>query len=222
MIELVGVSHGILRIERCDIPDGLTAVIGPNGSGKTTLLRLISGIASPTGGEIRIDGKPPDVRETGWMNEVPGRNILIGTVRDEIASPLRFRHLECRELDEQVRIVAGLSGIEALLKRPGSRLSGGEMALTGLCAAMAPGPHVLVLDEFDSHLDQGAADRVWGQILSGKARYTVFSTQDMERAAGADQIIFLREGRIHAAGTPEIVFSRVAEPCFRPLFREFS
>ena len=93
MIVIEGLRSRSLEIPRLEIPRGTTAVIGPNGSGKTTLLKLLAGISLPGSGSIRIDGAGPRMAEIGWVNEFPDRNIIFSTVADEVASPLRFRHI---------------------------------------------------------------------------------------------------------------------------------
>ena len=98
MIALSAINHGVLNIPSLQIPPGSTAIIGPNGSGKTTLLQIIAGITSPHRGSVSIDGKSPASVNTGWLNEYPDRNLLFGTVSDEIASPLRFRHDPCPDV----------------------------------------------------------------------------------------------------------------------------
>jgi energy-coupling factor transport system ATP-binding protein len=217
MIELSSVRHGILNIPSLLILPGSTVIIGPNGSGKTTLLKIIAGITAPQRGTIIIDGKSPALVNTGWLNEYPDRNLLFGTVSDEIASPLRFRHDPCPEVREQVNIVAKESGISHLLGRRTRDLSGGEKVLVSLATAMVTSPLVLVLDESDSHLDQGSTDTLTRLIRSSKALYIIWCTQDMEAAAGADRVILLEKGVVTRHGNPGEVFAELSGDCLYPL-----
>ncbi len=142
-----------LAIDALTIKPGITTIIGANGSGKTTFLKLCAGIAVPDSGTLLIDDVPPRETEIGWVNEFPDRNILFVNVFDEIASPLRFRRIPCDEIDSNVRACAETMGITHLLKRAVRELSGGEKVLVSLAAALVHHPKVLVLDEYDSHLD---------------------------------------------------------------------
>ncbi|MEI6292776.1 MAG: energy-coupling factor ABC transporter ATP-binding protein [Methanomicrobiales archaeon] len=217
MIELSSIRHGILNIPSLLILPGSTVIIGPNGSGKTTLLQIIAGITSPQQGTIIIDGKSPTSVNTGWLNEYPDRNLLFGTVSDEIASPLRFRHDPCAEVRDQVNSVAQDSGTSHLLGRRTRDLSGGEKVLVSLATAMVTRPLVLVLDESDSHLDQESTNTLTRLIRSSKAPYNVWCTQDMEAAAGADRVILLEGGVVTRSGTPFEVFSELSGDCLYPL-----
>lgn len=157
MITAEKIRYHSLAIEDLRIAPGITSLIGPNGSGKTTLLKLFAGIAVPESGMVRIDGIPPRNVEIGWLNEFPDRNILFGSVTDEIASPLRFRHLPCPIIEERVREMMESAALRHLETRPVHTLSGGEKVLVALAAAIVIRPQVLVLDEYDSHLDTNSA-----------------------------------------------------------------
>jgi energy-coupling factor transport system ATP-binding protein len=217
MIEISSIHHGILRIPSLGISPGSTVIIGPNGSGKTTLLQIIAGMTIPHRGTITIDGKSPASVNTGWLNEYPDRNLLFGTVSDEIASPLRFRNDPCPDIRDQVNSVALNLGISHLLDRRTRNLSGGEKVLVSLATAMVTRPLVLVLDESDSHLDRESTNTFTRLIRSSQVTYLVWCTQDMEAATGADQVIFLEGGSVTHSGTPEEVFTGLSGDCLYPL-----
>jgi energy-coupling factor transport system ATP-binding protein len=216
MIELSSIHHGVLTIPLLGISPGSTVIIGPNGSGKTTLLKIIAGMTIPQLGTTTIDGQSPASVNTGWLNEYPDRNLLFGTVSDEIASPLRFRQDPCNEVREQVNSVALDLGISHLLGRRTRDLSGGEKVLVSLATAMVTRPLVLVLDESDSHLDQDSTNTFTRLIRTSQVRYLVWCTQDMETATGADHIIFLEGGSVTRSGTPQEVFAGLSGDCLYP------
>jgi len=216
MIEINGLSHRVLAIPGLLIPDGRVAVIGPNGGGKTTLLRLVAGIDLPVSGEILIDGLAPRSREVGWVGEQPDRQIIFHRVSDEIASPLRFRHDPCPVVEERVKAVAGELGIGGLLGRETGDLSEGEKALAAFGAAVAAGPHILILDETDSNLDQESAGAVEGLIRRVSCPHVLQATQRMELAARADHILFLEKGRVLHSGSPAAVFAALSGTPFSP------
>lgn len=217
MIELAGVTVRNLVVPSLALPPGTTAVIGPNGSGKTTLLRLIAGLAVPAIGTIRIDGKEPSGVSIGFVNEYPDRNILFPRVFDEIAGPLRFRHLPCTAVEGGVLHAAEEGGFSRLLDRETDTLSGGEKVLLGVLSAVVSRPDVLVLDEFDSHLDPSTLARADRLIAGSGAGYVVRCTQNMDLAARCGNVIALFAGRVHASGGPDEVFSGISGTCFYPL-----
>jgi energy-coupling factor transport system ATP-binding protein len=210
------ISRG-LEIPDLALPPGRTAVIGPNGGGKTRFLRLIAGLDSPREGIVAVDGRSPRECEVGWVDEFPDRNMLFSRVDEEIAGPLRFRHTNCPEIRSRVSGIASEVGILHLAERETLHLSGGEKALVALAAAFACTPDILVLDEFDSHLDREASKQVQDMLGNRRFRYVVWCTQDMESAREADMVAYLEKGRIARSGSPRDVFSGLKNSCFYPL-----
>jgi energy-coupling factor transport system ATP-binding protein len=209
-----------LKIDALTIKPGITTIIGANGSGKTTFLKLCAGIALPDSGSLLIDDTLPRKNEIGWVNEFPDRNILFVNVFDEIASPLRFRRTPCNEIDSEVRTCAETLGITHLLKRAVRDLSGGEKVLVSLAAALVHHPKVLVLDEYDSHLDAHSLTRIEQGIRTSGAKYVIRCTQQMETAVQSDYLLFFDSGRITCAGTPGYVFPFLKGTAYYPLLWE--
>jgi energy-coupling factor transport system ATP-binding protein len=217
MITAEKIRYRTLTIENLRIAPGITSVIGPNGSGKTTLLKLLAGIAVPDAGTILVDGVPPRNTEIGWVNEFPDRNILFGSAFEEIASPLRFRHVPCKDIEARVGSIMESVGITHLRTRPMQELSGGEKVLVALASTLVFRPQVLVLDEYDSHLDANRGGEIAQTIRKSAVSYVIHCTQDIEAAAGGDAVIFLEEGKVSCTGTPEDVFTSLAGTAFYPL-----
>jgi energy-coupling factor transport system ATP-binding protein len=97
------------------------------------------------------------------------------------------------------------------------KLSGGEKVLVALAAALVFRPQVLVLDEFDSHLDANRGEEIAQTISKSAVSYVIHCTQDIEAAAGGDAVIFLEEGKVSCTGTPEDVFTSLTGTAFYPL-----
>lgn len=216
MIRATGIRHGILDIPYLELAPGYTVVIGPNGSGKTTLLRVLSGLEDPQQGEVRVGGRAPEEMSIGWINEFPGKNSLFLKVGEELASPLRFLHWPCGEISERVEDIAKKFGITHLMDRDIITLSGGEQVLVALATALIAGPDLLILDEWDSHLDSVTADTLHGLVLGSRVHWIIQCTQDMDRAARADTVIFLSRGRVKEQGSPREVFGMCKTTCWYP------
>jgi energy-coupling factor transport system ATP-binding protein len=217
MIEIRNLRYGSLHVGNLDLSRGITTVIGRNGSGKTTFLRLCAGIALPDAGTILIDGKSPRQREMGWINEFPDRNMLFSNVRDEIASPLRFRYFVPDDTDRSVQRIAERLGIQNLLSRQIQSLSGGEKVLVALAAALIFEPEILILDEYDSHLEEKRGTQIERILLESGCDYILRCTQQMETAVKSDNLVVLEEGRLIHTGTPRDVFPLLTATLFYPL-----
>ena len=216
MITFENIRYRLLTIDTLTIAPGVTSVIGPNGSGKSTFLKICAGIAEPKSGMVLVDGKAPRETEIGFVNEFPDRNILFSTVKDELASPLRFRHTPCGETERTVRACAGTMGITSLLDREMLELSGGEKVLVALATACINRPRVLVLDEYDSHLDADRCAWIHSALRVSGAEYIIRCTQQMETAAESDRLLYMEKGKVVHAGTPAAVFPLLSDTPFYP------
>jgi len=217
MISFENVRYRRLFIDSLTIAPGVTSIIGPNGSGKSTFLKICAGIAEPDCGSVLVDGRSPRETEIGYVNEFPDRNILFSTVKDELASPLRFRHTMCKETDQAVRACGEMMGITRLLDRNMQDLSGGEKVLVAIATACISRPRVLILDECDSHLDADRCAWLDTVLRASGAEYIIRCTQQVESAANGDHLLFIEKGRMMHAGTPAAVFPLLAGTPFYPL-----
>ena len=171
-------------------------VLGPNGSGKTTLLRVLAGLLRPSSGEAAVLGAP--LPAEAWR--LRGRVGYLGH------SPSLYRDLTPRE---NLRLAASLHGlgepggarIEELLDAVGmqaraddriAELSAGMAQRIAACMSVLHEPELLLLDEPDSHLDEGARELV-GRLTGAAPRRTrVLVSHERERAtAEADQVLEL-------------------------------
>lgn len=188
----------------------LIGLLGPSGSGKTTILRMIAGLETPDSGDIIIDG----VR----VNDLAASKRGIGfvfqnyalfrymTVYDNIAFGLRVQKADKKKIDERVRELIQLIGLEGLEKRYPSQLSGGQRQRVAFARALAPNPQLLLLDEPFAAIDAKVRKelRSWLREMIEKLGVTsIFVTHDQDEAIEvADEIIITNKGRIEQTGTP--------------------
>jgi energy-coupling factor transport system ATP-binding protein len=151
------------------------------------------------------------------VNEFPDRNILFSIVYDEIASPLRFRHTATDEIPLKVNAVIKRLGIRHLLSRKVRELSGGEKVLVSLAAALVCTPGILLLDEYDTHLDGARSSQIGHLLSASECGYVLRCSQDMETAATSDFLILLNTGNLVHAGNPTEVFAHLSGTPYYPL-----
>ena len=221
MIRLDGVSRRWPEFAIRDItlevkPGQYLAVVGPTGAGKTLLLELLLGIYQPDRGRVWIGGK--DV--TGEAPERRGIAIVYQdyllfphlTVEQNLEFGLRYGPDGEAARKRKVRETAKLLGVDHLLARYESTLSGGEKQRVALGRALITGPRVLLLDEPLSSLDRGTARRLRGELKAlhaAKGLTTIHVTHDLSEARQlGDAIALIHEGELHAAGTPDDLLRR--------------
>jgi iron complex transport system ATP-binding protein len=202
----------------------LACVLGPNGSGKTTLLRLMTGLARPGSGEIRVLGAPlgsyrgaalarsvayvpqetlPAVGFTALETVLMGRSPHTGVLGFETAADWHAARVALRQTDA-----------EAFADRSLEELSGGERQRVIIARALAQEPQVILLDEPTSFLDIRHQHAIFGllvRLVREQAKTVVCVSHDVSLAAAyADDLVLLSHGRVAAAGTPaEVVRPQV-------------
>ena len=204
----------------------LIGLLGSSGSGKTTILRMIAGLETPDSGEIVIDGQV--------VNDIPASERGIGfvfqnyalfrymTVYDNIAFGLKVQKKDKKYIDERVRELVKLIGLEGLEKRYPSQLSGGQKQRVAFARALAPNPHLLLLDEPFAAIDAKVRQelRSWLKEMIEKLGITsIFVTHDQDEAIEvADEIIITNRGRIEQKGTPLEIYQNPQTPFVASFF----
>ncbi|MBE0342843.1 ATP-binding cassette domain-containing protein, partial [Paenibacillus sp. 28ISP30-2] len=147
-----------LSIERGEI----FGVIGHSGAGKSTLIRCINLLERPTSGEVWVDGVNLATVSQSQLQKQRRKigmifqhfNLLSSaTVYDNIAFPLRLVNTPKEKLDQKVRELLELVGLEEHSAKYPSQLSGGQKQRVGIARALASDPHVLLCDEATSALE---------------------------------------------------------------------
>jgi len=208
----------------------VTAVIGPSGCGKSTHLRTYNRIfnlyrSQRAAGEILFDGgdilsPQTDLldlrRRIGMIFQKPSPFPM--TVFDNIAYGLRQHYKMSRsELSDRVEHALKRSAIwdevKHKLNEPGTALSGGQQQRLCIARAIAPEPHVLLMDEPCSAIDPVGTAKIEELILDLKSKYTiVLVTHNMQQAARvSDYTAFFFQGHIIEFGATAQIFSKPAK-----------
>jgi len=197
--ELVMAVDGInLQVEK-----GMTfGVIGENGSGKSTLLKLVAGIAKPTSGRLKVEGKISALIElgAGFHPEISGREnvfingIMLGLSKKEIS----------RKFDEIVRFAE----LEDFIDAPVKTYSSGMYMRLGFSVAINVNPDVLLIDEVLAVGDAAFVPKCLDRIddFRRRKKTILFVSHDLATVEKiCDKVAWMKGGKIQMLGEPKRV-----------------
>jgi ABC-type sugar transport system ATPase subunit len=205
------VVHGI----DIDIKDGeFLVLVGPSGCGKSTLLRMIAGLESITGGELRIGEKVVnDVHPGDRDIAMVFQNYALYphyTVFKNIAYPLALAKKPKAEIDKRVREVAELLELTDYLNRKPGQLSGGQRQRVAMGRAIIREAQLFLMDEPLSNLDAKLRVQMRGEIARLQRRVgttMVYVTHDqVEAMTMGHRVAVLKDGRLQQIGTPDEIY----------------
>jgi multiple sugar transport system ATP-binding protein len=215
-------SYGALDIIHgvdLGIQDGeFVVLVGPSGCGKSTLLRMIAGLETITGGEVRIGGRvvndlDPKDRDIAMVFQ----NYALYphmTVATNMGFSLEHRGTGKAQIAERVKWAADILGLSHLLDRYPRQLSGGQRQRVAMGRAIVRDPQVFLFDEPLSNLDAKLRVVMRGEIKSLHQKLkttTVYVTHDqVEAMTMADKIVVLNAGRVEQVGAPLDLYDRPA------------
>jgi multiple sugar transport system ATP-binding protein len=211
----VAVIHGIdLEVRQGEF----CVFVGPSGCGKSTLLRMIAGLESISGGEVRIGGdvvndRPPRARDIAMVFQdyalYPHKSLY-----DNMAFGLRLRKTPEAEIKRRVMDAARLLRIDHMLDRRPAALSGGQRQRVAIGRAIVRQPQVFLFDEPLSNLDAQLRQEMRTEIKQLHQRLgatMIYVTHDqVEAMTLADRIAVLSAGHLMQHDTPDAIYNRPA------------
>ena len=206
-------------------PGTMTALVGPSGSGKSTVAKLIAGYWDVTSGSITLGGHE--------LKDMP-----LSEIADQISYVSQDNYLFNRSIRENIRMgrpsatdaeveqAAKQSGCDAFIRKldngydtvvgsAGSHLSGGERQRIAIARAMLKNAPVVILDEATAYIDpenEALVQKAISTLTVGKTLIVI--AHRLSTIVGADNIVVVKDGTIHAQGTHE----KLLETC--PLYRD--
>jgi spermidine/putrescine ABC transporter ATP-binding subunit len=194
------------------------ALLGPSGCGKTTLLRMISGLDSPSEGQIYIGGEdmaftPPNKRPTNMVFQSYAVFPHM-TVADNVAYGLRVTGVAEDEVKRRVGEGLEMTKLAHLADRKPDQMSGGQRQRVALARALVKRPKVLLLDEPLSALDAKLRDDMRLELtrLQQTVGITfIMVTHDQDEAlAMAGRIAVMDKGAVQQLATPSELYEKPA------------
>ena len=199
----------------------IVALIGPSGSGKSTFIRCLNMMELPTAGSVHFRGRAirPKFRDAGdtigvgtlrrhvgmvfqHFNLFPHMTVLQNVIEGPV-TVLKSGKADAKALALDLLAQVGLADKHAAYP---NHLSGGQKQRVAIARALAMQPDVLLLDEVTSALDPELVGEVLSVIhrLADNGMTMAIVTHEMGFAADvADRVIFLDQGHIAVAGSPD-------------------
>jgi heme exporter protein A len=197
-------------------------LVGPNGAGKTTLMNVISTLAKPTGGQVRVagydlaDGAVEVRRKLGLVSH---KTLLYQDLSGEQNLHFYARMYDVAGADARIEMVLRRVGLWGRQRDPVRTYSRGMQQRLAIARAMLHNPPILLLDEPDTGLDQHAAAMLTDLLHEvGATRRTVLmTTHNLERGLElGDRVAILAGGRIaYQASKSDLDVGRFREIYYR-------
>ncbi len=193
-------------------------LVGPSGCGKSTALRMIAGLESITGGEMKIGEKVVnDVEPKDRDIAMVFQNYALYphmSVYDNIGFALKLAKVPKEEIDQRVRKAAEILELTANLDRKPGQLSGGQRQRVAMGRAIVRQPAAFLMDEPLSNLDAKLRVQMRAEIAALQRELgvtTVYVTHDqIEAMTMGDRVAVLKDGYLQQVDTPQNLYDRPA------------
>lgn len=204
-----------------DIEEGsFVTIVGPSGCGKTTILCSITGLETPSSGEIRLQGKditelPPYRRNIGLVFQdyalFPHK-----TVFDNVAFGLKMRNASEERQRERVEEMLEMVNLEGYEEKYPNECSGGEQQRIAVARAIAFDPALVLMDEPLSNLDKNLRNSIRTELRRIQAETgvtTIYVTHNQNEALSlGDKLAVMNNGHLEQYDAPETVYRNPASP----------
>ena len=195
-------------------------VIGPSGAGKSTFLQCLNYLLPPDSGDIWLEGKKVNARDTRELCALRQQvgmifqdfNLFDHLTAEENVSIALRKVMGCNKAEARNRALTELSRV-GLAKRAAlypAQLSGGQKQRVAIARALAMDPKVMLLDEPTSALDPELVGEVLSVIrdLADGGMTMIMATHQMDFArALATDILFMEQGKIIEQGAPDVLLA---------------
>ena len=221
----VPVLHGVSLLVQ---PAQFTVLLGPSGSGKTTLLNLVGCLDRPDAGQVLVAGRDTASMSDDELADFRARHIgfifqsynllPVLSAYENIEYPMLLAGVPAVRRARRVGKLLELVGLaDRARNRPG-QLSGGQRQRVAIARALALKPRLVIADEPTANLDSRTGRAILALMRRMQQRYRIsflFSSHDRAVIGAADDIFFLKDGRVRGVRRrpgSEAVDGRPSEP----------
>ncbi|HEY3729842.1 MAG TPA: ATP-binding cassette domain-containing protein [Steroidobacteraceae bacterium] len=205
------VDHISFEVQRGQI----FGLLGPNGAGKTTTFRMLCGLLTPTGGQLRVAGA--DVRRAAaaareHLGYVAQKFSLYGplSVLENLEFFASAYGLRGQRRQQRIDWATRQFELQPHLRTTSAQLPGGYKQRLAMAAALLHEPEILFLDEPTSGADPLARRAFWRRItaLADQGVTIIVTTHFMQEAEYCDRIAIMDSGQVLSQGSPAEVRAR--------------
>ncbi|MDE3230686.1 MAG: ABC transporter ATP-binding protein [Chloroflexota bacterium] len=204
-----GIVHALRGVDVRLEPGELVALRGRSGSGKTTLLNILTGIDSPTSGQVVLLGH--DLARLNETRRAILRREEVGvlfqnahlfpllTAQENAELPLRLAHASPKRRAEQARAALEMVHLGPRAQHRGLELSGGEQQRVALARALAHEPRFVVADEPTGNLDTMTGREIallLQRITHEQGIGMLIATHDNAVVSIADRVLTISDGAL--------------------------
>jgi NitT/TauT family transport system ATP-binding protein len=194
-------DNGVAALQALSItiaPGQFVSLLGPSGCGKSTVLRLIAGLEQPTGGRVRVEGRPAQAGGAAMSYVFQDPTLMPwASVLDNVALPLRIGGVARRPARERGAEALAAVGLADRAGAYPAELSGGMKMRASIARALITRPAVLLLDEPFAALDEITRQRLNDELLAlwaEQAPTAVFVTHSVYEAVYLSQRVLVMGG----------------------------
>jgi polar amino acid transport system ATP-binding protein len=218
-------SHTVLERISLSVERGeVVSLIGPSGSGKSTFLRVLMGLLPFEHGTVRLNGGVVDYTDAGAMRALRSDIAIVfqqynlfqnmTALENVMITPAKIRRWPRGEVQQHAVQLLTRVGLSHRLHAYPDELSGGQQQRVAIARALALKPKILFLDEVTAALDPELVNDVLEAVrqLSSDGITMLIVSHEMGFVREvSSRVVFMAEGRIVEAGTPQRIFDAPLE-----------
>ncbi|WP_373425558.1 ABC transporter ATP-binding protein [Paracholeplasma manati] len=193
----------------------IVGYIGPNGAGKSTTIKMLTGILTPTSGEVRVDGIIPYQKRTVNAKKI---GVVFGQrtqlwwdlpLIESFTVLKEIYQISDADYKERLAYFSALFGLDEFIKQPVRQLSLGQRMKADIVASLLHNPKLLFLDEPTIGLDVIAKENIRKTLKEIHEKYqttiilTTHDLADIEELC--DRIMMIDQGKIIYDGSLETI-----------------
>jgi len=187
-------------------------LLGPDGAGKSSIIQMLTGVLTPSGGEVQVAGwdvfaDPEPVKALiGYMPQGLGLNLYDALSVDENIDFFGdLREVPAEKFQLNKAELLKITRLERFRERPAAQLSGGMRQKLALCCTLVHLPELIFLDEPTTGVDPLSRRDFWtiiNRLVVEQGTTVLLTTSYLDEAERCHRVAFLHQGRIIAQGRP--------------------